>query len=403
MICIKSNECRWVFPNYALNLLIKKENNGPSQNGVFALFGLLALTGALLFVGAADALEVSPAARLHLFTALGLVPLILGAMGHFVPVLTRTAPESSDTRPAYLALTAGIITLIGLQFWFPAVYFAALIGLLAAADSVRNIYRRSRNMLGSPHPSIHWYTAALGAFLFALLAVLAGYFAPAHWLWLRTLHLHLNLMGFAAITALGTLQVLLPTAGGFSDSGAVARLRRDLPWVVFGTLLIAVGATVRPELGWFGVALWLYPLARFLAAMLRYRTSIFHWRGAAISLFSAGVGLAVILLIAVFQHATEPASGYRLLILMVSLFFIPLISGALTQLLPVWLDTTYREASRQSLRRTLGYGAGVRVGLLWLGAGGIALGYSAGLWMVAVVLAVFLLQIGAALYRRFRQ
>lgn len=398
MICIKGDVSRFAFLKERSIYLKSKTIIVSTQKHPLVLFAVLSVLGALVVAVLTTVPFISAASRLHFFTALGLTPLMLGAMGHFVPVLTRTSPRSQDIRPACLALVAGVITIAGLTVWFPAVYLAAVIGLLGASDLLVNIHRRIRTALGSPHPSIYWYVAALCSFITALCAILLASLFPIHWQSLRTLHLHLNLTGFVALTALGTLQVLLPTAGGFSDPDAAWRLKRDLPWALAGTLAIAVGAAFWPPLGYAGAALWLYPLARFVGAMYAYRKDILKWRGAAFSLLSATLGLTVVLGLAL-SHATAPASGYQLLLVMLSLFFLPLISGALTQLLPVWLVASFQENDRTPLRETLEIGGGIRNLAFWLGGSLVLAENLWGMVIVAGAALLFMLQIGAAVYQ----
>lgn len=57
------------------------------------------------------------AAALHLILAVGAMPLIFGAMSHFIPVLTRTrsAPSALATVPV-LALAGGALVVAALGF-----------------------------------------------------------------------------------------------------------------------------------------------------------------------------------------------------------------------------------------------------------------------------------------------
>lgn len=86
---------------------------------------------------------------------------------------------------------------------------------------------------------------------------------------LRLLHLHLNTLGFVGLTALGTLQVLLPTALSDPDADAAQRLRHDLPWAAGGALLVAIGAACWPPLALSGAVMYLAVVFRIGLAWLR--------------------------------------------------------------------------------------------------------------------------------------
>jgi len=82
----------------------------------FSLLPLLAVT-ALLALAAAAALLLTghgrPQLVAHVAFALGVLPLILGAMGYFTPVLTRSgAPGLAAWIPPLLASVAGTLAVI---------------------------------------------------------------------------------------------------------------------------------------------------------------------------------------------------------------------------------------------------------------------------------------------------
>ncbi|MBV5331848.1 aldehyde dehydrogenase family protein, partial [bacterium] len=79
--------------------------------------------------------------------------------------------------------------------------------------------------------------------LAALIAVPAMTVWPEAHRELRLLHLHFNTLGFLGLTAIGTLQVLLPTALGKPDAGATSRLRTGLWPTVGAVLAIGLGAS----------------------------------------------------------------------------------------------------------------------------------------------------------------
>ena len=118
---------------------------------------------------------LAPQAIAHIAFALGALPLILAAIAYFVPVLTR-----SGTPPAWLhavpvvawlgaacivAAFAGVLD-FGLT---PASRLAFLLSGGAVLALVLWIVHRTRTMLGTPHPGLRWYLAALACLLLALL------------------------------------------------------------------------------------------------------------------------------------------------------------------------------------------------------------------------------------------
>ena len=119
-----------------------------------------------------------------------------------------------------------------------ALHGAALIGLAGAGCLAVWVRQRGRRTLGRPHPGVAWYAAALGCLMLALLAILAGLVWPAAYPALRLAHLHLNTLGFIGLSALGTLQVLMPTVLGVQDPDAVQRLRGQLPWALTAVALV---------------------------------------------------------------------------------------------------------------------------------------------------------------------
>jgi hypothetical protein len=86
--------------------------------------------------------------------------------------------------------------------------------------------------------------------------------------------LHLNLFGFIGLTAISTLQVLLPTAAGHPDPQIANLLRTGLSYALAGTGLIAIGAAWLPLLCWLGLVLWLIPLAQLMRAWISHFAAI---------------------------------------------------------------------------------------------------------------------------------
>lgn len=351
------------------------------------LSAILALAGAVVLPLSAD---LHRAAHVHLVFALGVMPLIMAAMTHFVPVLTRSGAASRQVELlAGLAWQAGVLAAAFFAFGLPESVrlFAAALALLAVARLAAWQWVRARAALGSPHPGVYWYLAALLCLAAGLLAVAALEAWPAQALALKRLHLHLNLFGFVGLSAIGTLQVLLPTAAGRPDPAAAGRLRADLPLALGGTALIGFGAAWLPALSWFGLMLWLVPLARLgYSWRLHFRDRILLLHGAP-PLLAAAVAGFFLALAAGGLHAAgwvdSAAAGH----LLVFAFLFPLLSGAAGHLLPLWLRPGRQAEWHALARRNLTYGGGARA-LLLLTAGLLAL---AGLrWGAVLALAALL-------------
>jgi hypothetical protein len=361
---------------------------------------LASFAGAVM-LGASGA--AMPAAHVHLAFAVGVMPLILGAMTHFVPVLTRSQGPARGISLLPVATTvAGALALF--SFAFPEVggntyYGGALLALAAVGVMAGWMRRRGGRSLGAPHPGLHWYLAAVACLALALAAVLAMSLWPEQRVALKRLHLHLNLLGFVGLTAIGTLQVLLPTAVGRPDARAASRLRGDLKLALAGTLLTAVGAGWLDELAWAGMALWLFPVARMLGAWWGlYRGEIFRLHGAAPSLAAASAGFAGALLAGGLHADGQPATGHAHAF--VAGFMFPLVTGAASQLLPVWLRSGPQTGWHGALRACLTRWGGLRA-LLFL-CGGLALGagWKWGWGLAAVALGLFIGQLAAEFFGR---
>ena len=346
-------------------------------------------------------LHAGRAATLHLVLAVGAMPLIFGAMSHFIPVLTRsrTAPAGLAALPV-LALAGGVLVVAALSF--PGMAWGRFAGAFLAAAAAGTLLawsrRRRAGMLGRPHPGLAWYEAALACLVFALLAILASAIWPQQWPALRRLHVHLNTLGFIGLTAFGTLAVLLPTVTGRPDPEAGPRLRRDLPLAVAGTVLIAVGAAWFAPLAGIGGALWAIPLVRLADSWLRlYRAEIFAPHGAAPLLAAALAGFFLSLL---YGAAALSPAGLTPTSVYVAGFLLPLVSGAASQLLPVWLRPGVQDDWHARLRGDLGRYGGARAVLFCISGIVSGTGREWGLLLGASTLLWFMLQAGAALVRQ---
>lgn len=345
-----------------------------------------------------------PAALWHLIFAVGALPMILAAMGYFVPVLTRSGePPRALVLVPLTALVAGLAIV---AFFFhgslPLRLGAPWLALLAVAGLAAWIGGRWRRCLGRPHPCLAWYATALALLALGLVAVAAAPLWPGQTGALRLFHLHINTLGFMGLTALGTLQVLLPTVAGQPDPAAATRLVQDLKWSAGGTVALALGAglgslagTVLALVG--GVA-YAWPLLRLSVACWRAWHTRILAPGNTLALLTAalvGLGLAVG---HGGLHAMGIASGGNGIPLFVIALLLPLVSGAAGHLLPVWLRPGMQGEWHRTSRARLAWGARLRAVALPLAGLLAALGYWPGpamgilaaLWLSVAMLLVVL-------------
>ena len=328
---------------------------------------LLALLGS---AGLALSGVGSPLAVAHLAFAVGIVPLIFAAMTHFVPVLTRTGdPGKVIRRLPGAAQLVGLVAVAAMQGLLPywVLHPAAAVDLVLAAILLNWIAARARAALGSPHPGWRWYGAALGCLMLALLAVLLIPALPSYWKSLRVFHLHLNALGLVGLAALGTLPVLLPTALGNPDPEAAGWLRRRLWLVAGGALVVATGAAVIWPFAAPGAALVLVAALGLVGQWARrfgFRAMLGD--GVAASLLAAVAGLLLTLAAGV-AHGAGLLPPYPTLLAWGSGFLLPLVTGALSQLLPVWRWPGPALPSRHLMRQKLAATGGLRA-LLFLAA-----------------------------------
>jgi len=360
------------------------------------MIGLAGLVLITFLLGAAQWSAWLPGqpAVVHLIFALGIMPLILGAMIYFTPVLTQSrAPERWTVSLPLLALAAGGLGFAGLGWDTRLTPFAALLGIAACTGLLGWMGRRARRMPGSPHPCLHWYRWAVLSLILGLAAILGAALWPEHAHAFKRFHLHANTLGFVGLTAFGTLQVLLPTVANYHKPDTAIRLRRDVYSAVAGTLLIVIGGAVFVPLSWAGLLLWLQPLARFaLPLVSTYRKAVWGWHRAGTALAIATFGLALVLLSGALHTA-----GWQAPELTTRLFFyaflLPLVTGAISHLLPVWLWPGRDSPYFATASRRLALGSGMRTGLFVL-AGVLTLSELAGAQYFAIMgIGVFILQI----------
>jgi hypothetical protein len=338
------------------------------------LAALTAIGSVLALAGAAIGQRWLPAAFWHLVFAVGALPMILTAMAYFTPVLTRT-PEA----PRGLALLPLVALLAGLAIvaWFvhgvaPLRQVAHWLALGAVAGLALWMRRRWRACLGPPHACLSWYAAALFCLGLGLAAVGASALRPELGPYLRTFHLHINMLGFMGLTAIGTLQVLLPTVLGRPDPATPRRLARDLSWSLAGALGIAAGASVGGPLGGIvatvATAAYAWPLLHLAHDIRRaFGGQVWSPRQATPLLLAAMTGL-MLTLIHGLAHGMGLIHARDVLPMFVIGFLLPLVSGAVSQLLPVWLRPGAQAEWHRQQRTRLAAFARTRAVLL-VGAG----------------------------------
>ncbi len=323
-------------------------------------------------------------------------------MLHFVPVLTRTgSPHPAIAALPFATQIVGVAVVLGLQGLLPriALHPAATLDFVAAVTLLAWVVMRARRTLGSPHPGWRWYAGALVLFASALVTVplfISGIFALAA----RNVHLHLNTLGFVGLAALGTLPVLLPTALRRPDSQAAHWLRRRLPVAFAGVAAAAGGAAFGSPLALIGAAF----LAVTAFGLLVHWGRSFGWR----SLFADGAAAPLCSALA-FYGALQFAGGFHAgassLVASANLlpafaigFLLPLVSGALTQLLPVWRWPGPATPARQEMRHRLARCGRLRAVLLPVG-GFLAIGNLVlpALGLAALALALFVADLVFAL------
>jgi len=338
--------------------------------------------------------EPSALAAAHLVLAVGIMPLIFGAITHFVPVLTRSgrAHRAVLVAPLLLQGAAGAAFLHFFGVAGVAVLRAAAAGALLVALAFSGwLITHARQTLGKPHPGWRWYLAAVGLLSCGLAAIPAMAWRPDAQAPLRLLHVHLNTLGFIGLTAIGTVQVLLPTVLSGPDAEAALRLRRDLGFFVVGVLAVALGASLWLPLALGGVAVLLTIGWRLgLSWLRRYGLRTIAGDGAAAALGAALLGFLLTCVLGV-MHAFRVVGGRTAVATFVVIFLLPLVTGALSQLLPVWSWPGPRTPAREQMRATLVAGGTWRALFFLVGGLLLACGNPEGFWLAAGGLVSFVI------------
>lgn len=320
----------------------------------------------------------TPAAVAHIAFAVGIVPLIFAAMGHFVPVLTRSGNPPWLIR--YLPLgaqLAGLSAVAAMAGQLPrwSLHGAASLDFLLAVVLLVWIRRRAHGALGVPHPGWRWYGAALLSLVVGL-AMVPGMAAltPHYPIW-RVLHLHLNTLGLVGLAAFGTLPVLLPTALAGPDPEAAGWLRRRLWPFGLGVAAVAIGAAFLWPLAVVGAAL-LFVCALGLGGQWVRRFSLPRLLGDGVGAsLTASLGGFLVLLAAGVLHGAGFLPARSSIAGWAAGFLLPLVSGALSQLLPVWRWPGPVRPARGLMRARLAASGQWRGGLFLLAGLAYLVGY----------------------------
>lgn len=372
---------------------------GMNHGVQMVFFGLAALL--LFLVSVVPGVPLAKVSVTHGVLAVGVMPLIMGAVIHFTPALTRTGlpPWPVLLVPSW-AMLAGVMAVWAMNVDFRFIWVAAPLGMGAAGILLFWLVRRTTRALAGYHPGILWYQAALAALLLSLGAIVASYWFPEIWPKLRSFHLHLNLMGFVGMTAIGTLQVLIPTVAGYGDPDAARRLHVDLKYAALGSFCSALGAAWLRYFSWFGLIFWMIPLVRLTAALWRHRQELRRAAGAALPLLGAVFGFYLLMLSGLLIGFRLMGPENTIPVFFVGFLF-PLVSGALAWLVPVWLRPGAQEAERARLRQALVWGGGMRAGVFAVAAVLIAAGQGWAVWVAGGVMALFVAQVGGAVVKHY--
>jgi hypothetical protein len=288
----------------------------------------------------------------HLVLAMGAFPLIIGAMIYFTPTLTRSAPPQGwiGWWPI-LAFLVGGIAYTAVSQELNLIYVAAPLGIAVCGGLLFWMNGRIKNSLGDPHPGLAWYQGAIFFLIIGLLAIILAQLQPEWWWTLRNIHQQINLMGFIGLTTIGTLQVFLPTVAHYPDPTTGLRLKQHLKYALIGTIFLAAGAAQIAFCSLIGRAIWLIPLLALAHSVWINQDKMQNSSGAALPIFGALLGFIGLTILG--ETTTLPY--------LFAFFLFPLVTGALSHLLPLWWWPGFPAPNREKAQAFLG-----KVGILLL-------------------------------------
>jgi hypothetical protein len=139
----------------------------------------------------------------------------------------------------------------------------------------------------------------------------------------------------------------------------------------------------------FGAMLLLYVCGRIGFSWLqRYGAQAIIADGASAALLAAMGGLLLILVFGVL-HAVRVIDGHDAVPAFMVAFLLPLVTGALSQLFPVWRYPGRRTPERERMRDVLVKGGAIRAVLFVASGVFLALGHRQSLWLTAVGMLFF--------------
>jgi nitrite reductase (NO-forming) len=268
-------------------------------------------TAAVLVVPFLDTFGVGWWLPVHLAMLGAASQAIVGGQLMFSTTLGLTrGPARSQTLTQLAILNVGAALVIAGRLWSST----ATLGVGAAAFvvaicwvtwQVHTYWRRSVNRrfaITGTFYRLAGLSIILGASIGGALGI--GAFDAESYLEHKTLHMALNVLGWAGMTIVGTAVTLLPTILHVR-APSVARLR-PVPWLMFGGLLVlATGASLALDaLAAIGLALYVAGLAMFAVYMRqmlatprrrRIPTAAFHLIAALTWAAITSVGLVVAL------------------------------------------------------------------------------------------------------------
>jgi len=339
---------------------------------VFLLTGLAwliasSLLGLILFLATIRGIALPPMLRLlHVHAALvgGVAQMILGAMLALVPPLLMTGRDRPNAHPVLFALMNGgpIGVLVG--FWVQDYTIVGISGALivvAFLSLATDALRQVRTSLVSPPLNLWFYGTAVLALLAGLGfgESMAFRTIPLPFLGQgRLAHIHLNLLGFATLSIIGTMHNLFPTVlNARLYSPRLARLTYLI--LPVGILLLVMGFLLSNLWAQIGAG------AVVLAAVVMYAYNMLRtWMGSGrpSSIASDHFLLATLFLLLVvptgilvaINFLWEPSGvpfgrlhlvGYTHLAL--TGFILQTIFGALSYLLPIILAVSRVASSKK--------------------------------------------------------
>jgi hypothetical protein len=122
-----------------------------------------------------------------------------------------------------------------------------------------------------------------------------------------------------------------------------------------------------------------------------YPERLLAWHGAPPSLAGALVGFTLVLVLGA-MHGGGTLDARDAVAAFILAFLLPLVTGALTHLLPIWLRPGPQTAWHEQVRATLGRHAGVRGCLFVVGGMFAGFGIATGTLVAALGLVLFVVQ-----------